>query len=392
MKQLILSQQFQLRHLSSTQLHVLRVREMAYSAIVRLGSPAAESTTYFRFSLLQCHVTTPSTLSRFLIALPRYNTRQFPVLSRNLRSRASLLYAVGDGSAMLQDAGATVLVMGGAYALVSTFDNLTRRNLIEQSLSRKLVHIFSGLLFLAAWPIFSTSTGARYFASLVPLINCLRLVIHGLSLATDEGLIKSVTREGKPEELLRGPLYYVLVLILCAIVFWRDSPIGVISLAMMCGGDGIADIVGRRFGSVKIPYNRQKSWAGSVSMFLFGFLVSVGMLYYFSILGYFQLDWVQTIEAVALVSFVATVVESLPTGGLMDDNISVPLASMPYFRLVEAYGGKIIIEEVDIRKLGLHDLRSRFGIISQEPVLFEGTVRSNVDPPWLYSDDEIWKV
>lgn len=52
------------------------------------------------------------------------------------------------------------------------------------------------------------------------------------------------------------------------------------------------------------------------------------MLYYFSILGYFKLYWVQTIETVALVSFVATVVESLPTGGLMDDNISVPLASM----------------------------------------------------------------
>ncbi|CAA3000565.1 probable phytol kinase 1, chloroplastic [Olea europaea subsp. europaea] len=205
---------------------------MAYSTIVRLGSPVSAATlSTTRIYLLHCHVTSPPNI-------PRYNTRQSPVLRRNLRARASLLSAVGDGSAMLQDAGATVLVMGGAYALVSTFDNLTRRNLIEQSLSRKLVHILSGLLFLAAWPIFSTSTGARYFASLVPLINCLRLLIHGLSLATDEGLVKSVTREGKPDELLRGPLYYVLVLILCAIVFWRDSPIGVISLAMMCGGDG----------------------------------------------------------------------------------------------------------------------------------------------------------
>lgn len=39
-------------------------------------------------------------------------------------------------------------------------------------------------------------------------------------------------------ELLRGPLYYVLMLILSALVFWRDSPVGVISLSMMCGGDG----------------------------------------------------------------------------------------------------------------------------------------------------------
>ncbi|KAK4492590.1 hypothetical protein RD792_003408 [Penstemon davidsonii] len=61
------------------------------------------------------------------------------------------------------------------------------------------------------------------------------------------------------------------------------------------------------------------------------------------------------------------------------------------FRLVEPSGGKIIIDGIDISVLGLHDLRSRFGIIPQEPVLFEGTVRSNIDPTGLYTDDEIWK-
>lgn len=162
----------------------------------------------------------------------------------------------------------------------------------------------------------------------MPLINCLRLIVYGLSLAKDEGLVNSVTREGKPEELLRGPLYYVVILILSAIFFWRDSPVGVISVSMMCGGDGIADIMGRRFGSLKLPYNQQKSWAGSLSMFVFGFLISTGMLYYFSALGYFQLDWSCTIQRVALVSLVATLVESLPTTGIVDDNISVPIASM----------------------------------------------------------------
>ncbi|TXG71729.1 hypothetical protein EZV62_000308 [Acer yangbiense] len=62
-----------------------------------------------------------------------------------------------------------------------------------------------------------------------------------------------------------------------------------------------------------------------------------------------------------------------------------------FFRLIEPSGGKIIIDGVDICKLGLHDLWSRFGIIPQEPVLFEGTVRSNIDPIGLYSDEEIWK-
>lgn len=152
--------------------------------------------------------------------------------------------------------------------------------------------------------------------------------MNGFSLTSDEGLIKSVTREGDPRELLRGPLCYVLILILCALAFWRESPIGVVSLAMMCGGDGVADIIGRRYGSMKIPYNPQKSWAGSISMLMFGFLVSIGMLYYYSVLGHVQLDWGNAVPRVAFVAIVATVVESLPISEVVDDNLSVPLITM----------------------------------------------------------------
>ncbi|KAK7315190.1 hypothetical protein VNO77_33725 [Canavalia gladiata] len=62
------------------------------------------------------------------------------------------------------------------------------------------------------------------------------------------------------------------------------------------------------------------------------------------------------------------------------------------FRLVEPEGGKIIVDGIDISSIGLHDLRSRFGIIPQDPTLFNGTVRYNLDPLSQHSDQEIWEV
>ncbi|KAF4071490.1 hypothetical protein AMELA_G00273860 [Ameiurus melas] len=62
------------------------------------------------------------------------------------------------------------------------------------------------------------------------------------------------------------------------------------------------------------------------------------------------------------------------------------------FRIMEAAEGHIIIDGIDISTLGLHTLRSRLTIIPQDPVLFSGTLRMNLDPFEAFSDEEIWNV
>ena len=214
----------------------------------------------------------------------------------------------------------------GAVAWVKLFDVLTLKGVIHQTLSRKIVHITCGPVFVAFWPFFTGSVIAPYLASLVPVANMLRLGVIGTGIIRDEAAVRAVSREGNRLELLRGPFYYCIVLFFVTVVFWRANPVGAIVLATMCGGDGFADVVGRRFGaSNKLPYNSSKSLAGSLAMFVGGVGLSVVLLGVLELGGCQTVDWPLTLRVTAATVAACTVLESLPINKVVDDNISVPI-------------------------------------------------------------------
>lgn len=221
--------------------------------------------------------------------------------------------------------GVSLLV---ALVWLRSLDALAVRGVIHQTLSRKLVHIGTGPFFVLCWNLYPPVAASRWLAACVPLAITLHLVFVARGMVHDPGVVQAMSRTGDRAEIMRGPLYYGIIFVAMTIIFWRDSPVGILALMIMCGGDGLADIIGRGWGSARLSWSTGKSWAGSAAMFLGGFTLGGVFLFLFNHLGRFtpSLASVQTILAVAVTALVAALVESLPTPDI--DNLTVPVSAV----------------------------------------------------------------
>ncbi len=231
---------------------------------------------------------------------------------------------------MTQNIIATIITLALSLIWLRLMDALAHRGVIDQKLSRKIIHIGTGPIFVLCWLMFNDEPAARYLAALVPLLITAQFIFVGVGVIKDEAAVKAMTRHGEPREILRGPLYYGIVFVVCTILFWRSSPVGILALMMMCGGDGLADVIGRRFGAVKIPFNQEKSFAGSAAMFGGGFLFALIFVAAFNAWGYFYqpVTFPSALYAIAVISFVAMIVESFPFQDI--DNITITLAAISF--------------------------------------------------------------
>ncbi len=209
-------------------------------------------------------------------------------------------------------------------------DFAAARGWVSSRLSRKIIHIGTGPLFVLCWLLFDNAPEAPYLAALVPLLITAQFALIGLGLWRDDAAVQAMSRTGDRREILRGPLFYGLIFVLLTVLYWK-SPAGVVALMLLCGGDGIADLVGRRWGRHPLPWSRRKTWEGSLAVFLGGWVLAAAVLAAYVAAGAFPAPWAAYLVPLTAVAFAAAVVESLPLEEI--DNLTVPLAAVLLARL-----------------------------------------------------------
>jgi len=221
---------------------------------------------------------------------------------------------------------AVIVTFAVALGFLRVMDFAAQRGWIDSRLSRKLIHIGTGPIFVLCWLMFRDEPGARWLAALVPFAITIQFALVGLGVIKDEAAVQAMSRSGDPKEILRGPLYYGIAFVVLTLVYWKDSPIGISALMIMCGGDGIADLVGRGISSPKLPWSKEKSAAGSLAVFFGGWIMTMFVVWFYTAMGVFPAQLVNYVFPITVVALVSMLVESLPFKDI--DNLTVTLAAV----------------------------------------------------------------
>jgi phytol kinase len=217
---------------------------------------------------------------------------------------------------------ATIATFGFAVAWLRFCDLLAQRGILSSPTSRKIIHIGTGPVFVLCWLLFPESPLSRYLAALVPLLITGQFFLVGIGVVKDPAAVKAMSRTGDKKEILRGPLFYGIVFILVTIFYWKTTPSGVIALMILCGGDGLADLVGKSYGKHPLPWSTKKTWQGSIGMLAGGLILSIFVVGVFSLVGVFSYPVEKVFLGILLLSLAATLVETLPFQDI--DNLTVP--------------------------------------------------------------------
>tara|TARA_B100000401_G_scaffold438176_1_gene385743 strand:- start:3402 stop:4169 length:768 start_codon:yes stop_codon:yes gene_type:complete len=219
----------------------------------------------------------------------------------------------------IQDVSVVSESLLGVSSSLFLGSNLKNRLNIESNITRKVIHVFSGPLYLESWKFYSDTPIGHYFSTIVPIF-----ILIGLYLNKNKDIGSLISRDSKELNitsnigLSSGPFIYINVLLILNLIGWKDIH-SILAIANMAYGDGFSDIIGRRYGKRKWNFNKSKSLVGSCAFFWFSIL---GSLIHLNSYNY-DIDF-KLLSTIILHSGIVSFIEIIPFG---DDNINVPLSS-----------------------------------------------------------------
>lgn len=240
---------------------------------------------------------------------------------------------VQSGFEIFQDITVFIIGLVAIFAVILIGDYLKNKELASAYFTRKMIHVAAGTIYLLSWLFFSGAWFSPYIATIGAGIFVLLFFLIGSGIIKNDKFVASMCRSGEASELLRGTLFYAVVMMIASIFFWTSipftsvySPVSIVLILTLAFGDGLADVVGRKANRLKYNVFAEKSVPGSLAMFIFS-LVSTLV-----VMAIFSYNIVEMWLLITIIIFIATIVEAISPREM--DNLTIPAVIIISFFLI----------------------------------------------------------
>lgn len=220
--------------------------------------------------------------------------------------------------------------------VIGVCDAAVCTHVMSPRVSRKVIHIAAGC-WIVSWPWFAVDHWTWTLNVVVPVVYSVQLVIKGAIVKdpTDPD-VRTMTRSGRPSELLKGPLFFTLLMTTIGLFFF-GSQVGVVIMACLGFGDGVAPLVGHYiplnsyYPTIPFGTRDRKTLTGSLPFFLAS-LVGYHLLAFVICDGSRPFEGDEENSAVAKIAVAAALAEGL--SGPYDNPLIALVAALAYGALM----------------------------------------------------------
>ena len=230
-----------------------------------------------------------------------------------------------------------IVLMIYVKGIIFLMEKLVNSGRLSSELSRKIIHVAAGS-FIWAWLFMDPTDDWSYLFNIaVPFLFFLTFLYKGFRGSPDDPDVITMSRTGDPRELLRGTLYFTIIMMVAGTVLF-GSYAGMLMMAIVGWGDGFAPYIGSRWGNHKYKtLGREKSIEGSIGVLIFSIIGSMVFLVILGIVGG-PIDASDAvlrdpgenltviITVIVVLAIVAMVIEALSPADI--DNILIPASTI----------------------------------------------------------------